>query len=942
MFSFMLIKNNPAKLYDAYASADSQQVKSKILQRLIELNQFELIEKIFISEKSTTLSDYIYNIKKNDFTYIRKHFNFFVSDIKKIIIDNLINQKEISELVFFINTEFKERIYEYLIAQFINDDDKIIDLLKYFDKDSIDLVLVSLIENRNIKAIKKLLVSEYNIYLKNYLSREYQHLTFNQILWFNEIEPNLIENSIEQKRDKGENSNFEPLQHYVYITSSYKFEDFIKFWSKFEQIIAYNDFVANHLFMKFSDVQKLYFMLWIYGISDFLDIPAFNNRLFSIENYHATILDAKSLNIKCFDNLFIKIFNQAFEEFSYKKAILAFLIDNKQFEEQLADASIFLDEMISENSYMDGFNDFIIDSGNIDKFIDKSIVKHIKHLAFLKKYNKLKFLKKYSFDLSINDIFSDRISLGEFSEKNQKIDIKSFTPETMITKDVRSEEYKIDEHQARMLYILSSEKSIAKIIEMADKRKKAIVKFEDFIFTLSKLTTDDKNDSQITEKLGNILVKTDLDDVKLAILFYLYDSTDYSWAGYLQNAKINMDDCLTSFYFYRFVTSKRIIHTVDYIKKFLSLNTFWKLSYEKQKVKNLNFLKFSPNGNFLGFIVDNINFEYLLIDSLYVQKENELLKNIVHYEFIKNQPRIIGLSTDNKVVIYDLNSKALIKEAHFTTDDVSYAFSSDAKLVATFVNKKVKLISIENINLLYEYNHKFFVTNVNFTYNCKLLISKSAFEIFILKINESEEIKFSFDLSIEAYKISNDERYLMVAFNDRLKSELCIYDIETKQIIYSQKMDVNILDIEFSFHANYFAYVIKDQQKDYQVIVYDFNELSQVAVFIKAKNIFNLRFFKDYPFICFTTENEVHVYNYHKNSLVKQMKFAEQVREVVVSSLSNKLVIYTESSIYKYQYIDVQKYATLNALNLALNYTYDNKSEELELLLKSVKTMTKF
>lgn len=935
MLSFIMAKSNPQKLMQMYLDTKDVSVKAKVIDQLISLKANDSLKEILLKEKNIKISEYFFDLATEESDFLVNNFTSFVESVQKKIIDLLISKKLDDFLLKLVNTKFKQSIYEYLITENSDSETHLVEKFKFFDAEGKDFAIKSILSSRNAKAIRFMLNSEYKETLLSFFTREYHKLSFEEILWINDIDAKLLENTNEIREDILDSKEFDLISHYVIQTNNYNLRDFILFWSKFAEIISLNAFVSHHIFYMFSEKQRLFLMLWIYGISDYIDVPECAFRFYSVENYYAAVKDAVSLKINDFNKFFNSIFNEAFDEFKFKKAILAFLIDNKKFEDMLEDASIFLDDIVSESEDIEGFSDFTIRSYGVENEVEQALQKQISKLAFVKKYNNLKFLKKYAFDIDNNLVCNDYFTINNYIKAN-KVDITSFSAETAVVKDIEKEKIKLDDHLSRLLYILTNENSISKVRKMVEVRKSSLIKYEDFIYSLSLLTEHEKNNPKMTEILGNILVKTEENEVKLAILYYMFESSDPAWGQYLANTKISFKDDLIAFYYYRFITNKGIIPKQEYLIEFLQKKSFWKEDYKFANYKSISKCQISDDGINVGYISDNNDLSYFSIIDLDKNQSVQVINDIVDFKFLDDNKLFICRSRNNNLAIKDMFTRLSSSEYKPTTDNSKIVLSSKKDYSVLYIDKELKLYSLNEKKVVFKSSFKYFINEALFSHKNRMLLSFSAYELSILYLNQMEEKRLTFELQIKNVTVSNDERYVIVVLGDRWNNEFNMYDIETGFRIYSFNSENTITDTCFSYHCNYFAVSSADKQKESQIVIYDFNQINQIALIKKGKEISVIKFFKDYPFIAFACENEVTVFDYHKKLYVKIFTMTEKVIDLVISPQSNRLLIITNSSIASYHYIDVSKFACLNLLQTALSFFYTDKKSELEHLFSGL------
>ncbi|MDD4156203.1 MAG: hypothetical protein PHY08_06485 [Candidatus Cloacimonetes bacterium] len=940
MLSYVIAKNKPDKLLQLYLGTKDLALKDKIVKQLISLQADVEIIKIFQSEKNHLLSEYLFKKLQANKKFLQENFQFFTEKIQQEIISSLVEKQEDTFLLLLIESNFQELIIEYFINKYVNEEKKLVQLFKNFPSKAVNLSIKSIISHKNNHTIKYMLNSNYKNYLLEFIAQEYQKLSFEDVLWLDEIDSTLVHNPTENRNSKLADRHIDLIDYYIKKTDSYSFTEFITFWNRFINILVINEFVIHHIFYLCSDKQRLYLLMWIYGIDEYIDIPKFRNRFPSIENYYAAVQDSVTLELKEFNPLFDEIFQEAFDNFIFKKAILAFLIDNNRFEEMLDDASIFLDEIINDSEYMDGFYDSDFDYSQKEVNAQDTIKKHIRHLAFLKKYNNLKFLRKYAFKLDDNLICNDFISIKS-QPKACIVDLYSFTSETAVVRDINNAMDKIDEHQARLLYMLSNEKAIEKLKTMADLRKNALIKYQDFIFTLSMLSETEKTNPKLTEILGNILIKTEENEVKLAILYYMNDSQDPAWAQYLKKTKIDFNDNLLKFYYYRFITKKGIVVDQDLLIDFLKQESFWINDCVHSGFTIINSCKYSKNGMKIGFIANNNEFIYCNINKLHKNESNKIY-NVKDFEFIENTNTVACLMSNNNLSLIDTNNNTKTSDYTLTTDDSKFLLSTKKDYNVFFINKDLKVFSLSDKTIIYKYVFKYFVNNAILSYNNRILLAHSSFELLMVNLETLEENRLSFEQTIKNLCISNDERHIFISLSDRWNNELQVYDIETGNKVYSQKTESEISKVDFSFHCNYFAIKLQDKDKNDRITLYNFNEVQHIFTIKTQTKIVDFKFFKDYPYIAVASDKKVLVYNYQTKLLLKTFNINETIQKIVVSPQSNRLIILTESSIFAYHYIDVKKFACLNLLQTILCYEFESKTKKMNELLEKLETLNIF
>ncbi len=937
MLSFLFAKNNPLKLYETFIETEDSEIQDKIIQRLIELDSEGYLFDIQKRYSNNELYNYFYTKYADDADKLYQMFPYQNSENKLNIIRKLIELRNDSLLKNFLNTEYENEIFPFLLNKYQNYPEKLFNLLGRIKQDNQEKIIQTLIFSKSLVELKKIYLSEFRPILINFLLNNYEILNADKEDFFLNLHPDLkneiIQKMIVIKSQKDSLSYSIDFMHIAVLkTQDCDLKEFIYYWEPYVYFLTKSQTLQIFFFNLLNDKQKLFLLLWHYGIDKYYSVPPVEQPFDAVEIYYHNLNDCLYYGLEYLINLFDEVFSDIVASIDYRSGILAFLIDHEKFYRCLDDAEVFIEEMFCEKKELLESNALINENKSNDSGKISQINDEISYLVFLRNFHILKTLTSFPVDMPESYLFSFmNFPLGEFFGK--KLSLKTLNFESKIVENKMLEKLKIEQHRDRLIITLNDARSIKNLKEIAETKCNNLIEKNDFIYTLKKVSTKELYQDRNQTILGIIFSKSTDTDVQRAILKSINPELKDEWLKFIHQSSIDLNDPVIVSLFNRII--KNNTHPKNFPLLCQTLHnepTLLKITQisHVHPVRDINFSK--NRQYFLSASGDKSIVIYNLVDGSLVRFFHS--SDITKAMFDGKAHRVFSAGTDKSIKVFDVLTQELVETVSPRYDLDVLTISSDGQFIVGRRENSLKIFSLVNkkVTAILKYNQ--FKQNAMITDNMKYLLSWSNFEIHITDFLNFSNVKLiKVDRSINSFDLSFDNQYILLGCGDRWKGEIRIYNVETLNLVYSELFDNNVTCARFSTKADVFA-VSTSGKENGEVLIYSSELFKLNYKFTVHKAFKTIHFWKNYPYIACYSDRKLEIYDTKKRNTFKTLYFENPIQKVVISDDGYWLLVAEGTESHLYHLLDVLNQSLFNILEHLLQLRIEQNSETFEFLYK--------
>jgi len=955
MLSFLFIKNNPEKLAEAYQEATDHETKNKILARLMELNADSIIEQIYLktihsghsqynfqsgsvqykSQQSgnsqhetqvNCLFDYIFKKNADSAPKIYEYFLISPASIKQKIIYQLIGLKADDYIKKLINTEYESQAVEYFLSKYATDFHQQLNLLKMVNTDHKKQIIKNVVQTSNSGLISKIYQSDYKEMLLEVMIKNFMTSSSLDDVFLNsqdkEIRDEIIKRILKRKI-KGGNAlnNLDFFQIAILKTQQCDIKEFLLFWEPYISFISLSESLVKHFYFQLNDLQKLYILLWEFGIARFLPLPELKYSLKILEMYYHEVNDCKSFGLTHICAVFDDVFNQVVEFIDYKLGILAYLIHAEQYQISLSDAEIFIEEMFLSK----------LDS---DKEGYQNVEHEIEYLIFQKNFNQLKEIAQYPVPGFEQDIFFT-LHFYDPPVSGCRMDIRTISEDTKIVESIENEKKLLLAHLDKMTKQMTDPKTLLKMKDVVGVKIANLVDINDFLFTLENINFDNHEDyGKLIDVIMNVLKKTGFPQLQKMIMKKVMNINGFLWSDYLDNDKMAVDDPLIAYY-YNYLCKGQINPCIlANLSKSLMIKPTLVQVTTITHLMDINHVAISRDAKHIATSGKEKTVQVLDINTNQISKYYHNME-IVQLIYSPDNRFLCSESKDFVIKLFDLELHNAEKSEHKKTDFEILSFSERKDIVAVKKENEFRLYDFKRKVVIVSFKHAHFINQAFITNNDEYVISYSSFELKIIKLSKPDTEKvIKTSRSINSMDVSSNSRYIIAGIGDRWKGELKIFDVETGKDVYSKEYDNNVSSVSFSNNVRFFAVVqeIKDQCL---LSVYDMDLKSEIFSYNTSKKIHKVMFWPNTDLIISVMDNMIEISDYIKKKSFKILKYKEQINDCIVSFEGSWLVVTYKNEACIYHLLDITKKAAYNLVQNFLAFRLEQDATSIDYLIKN-------
>lgn len=522
--SFWLSKNKPENLVNLFKESQSDSERTKIVDRLIELDAEKELNQLIKTEYKDKILDFYFTKYRYDRSVLMKMFYESSAKIKRDIFNRFKMITAEEEMWEFVETEFRTEALDLLI-ELNNENPENLVKLYPITKNSADRQrIVTYLAEQN----------EINLLFGNGNPMDVVlNIVFNRNLSINE------------------------------------------FFTVLGDILAFcfsSDFLAKYYFIRLRKRERLFLLLYHYGIHEFYDLPEVKLNFKYVALYYYNLNSCAKEGILELTDKFEEIMQKGIDERDEKLLILAFLIDRDKYKEKTT-------------SITQEFN--LVD--NMEKAKSSIVQKYATQMREVESKSDIKeLIKKRDYELNRMFLKSTYTLLFEIEAKRvdfvdmtkppielppvrsftgEQLDIRNFDMSKKIVKDYWENIDKIDEELDMKLLNVSDVNQIMKMKEEAKIAKNNLINRGDFAYSVQHLSNDDLDDPEVIKILGSILSDHPDNETKKVILNASIKSKSIKWLEHIYKLFPNIDDRLINFV----IASITIKYKADNLSYILSL-----------------------------------------------------------------------------------------------------------------------------------------------------------------------------------------------------------------------------------------------------------------------------------------------------------------------------------------------------------------------------------
>lgn len=928
MLSFMFSKNSPDKLMEAYSENSDQETRSKIVTRLIELNSEEYLEKILERTYYDQAFNYLFQKNYNNPKKLFEYFPYVNNDAQSKIAYRLIDLNAELLIRKLIRTDFESLAIDYFLAKSQNDINELIDLLKQVSSESQLTILNYIVSLKNAIYIKKLYQSDYKEKLLEAMTKNLMSLnSMNDELLLSQektIREEIIQRLLKQKIQGGKSLiSIDYLQIAILKTHDCDINEFLLFWEPFIPILSMNDSLLKYFFYILNDRQKLYMLLWHYGIENYIKVPNLKYNIDVFEEYYYAIQDCIFYDLKHLSVLFDKVFQDVVGSINYKLGILAYLLDKEKFRFCLEDAEIFIEEMI-DNAYDQ------TKTSDDYSFVEEEI----NILIFQKNFEKLKDIAQYPNQIYEQVIFR-KLFFEETAVVGKKIDLSFINDDSKVVKDIEIEKNNLLQHQEKMISKMGDQKTIQKMKEIVSKKISHLIDLNDFLFSLHSLNFETKDDNKLIDTLMSVVSKSNDTFIQKAVMKRALLFDKHYWADILSSEKFDMNDAQVAYYFNYLIHSQTNYQLIFNILKTLSYEIDISLVRNMKHLMECSLIAISQDSRFVAsagkektvFVLD------LTTDTLYKYYHNT---EIIQLSFTPDSRALCSESKDYLIKFFNLTSFEVEESFKRKTDFELISFNHRGNLIIGKKENELRLFDYEKKTCVLSSKHTHYIQSAVISSDDLNLVSYTNYELKLFKVNNPEkEWIYKSTRAINSLEISANSRYLIVGSGDRWKGEVKLFEVEGLKEIYGFEHDSCVSSVAISKCIQFFA-VLKEVKEKSHIIIYDMDFKKEV--FSYSSNYHNYRELKFWPekkYLLAISDYQIDVFDYQKKILFNSLSFDEIITDCKISRDGQWIVVSILNEVQVYYLLDIACFAAYNLLQNFLSFRLEQDSNSIEFLLKN-------
>lgn len=936
MLSLLFSKNNPLKLYETFLETDDSDLKEKIVQRLIELDSEGYLYDIQKKYSNEPLFQYFFEKYTDDAEKLYQLFENQNDDNRFKIIKQLIELKNDRYLLKLLKTDYENEILPFLLSKYQNFPEKIYDLLFKIKNDNQEIVISKLVLNKNVVELKKVYFSQFRPLLINYLLNHYEIINSDKEEIFLNIHPDFKEELIQKMlvvKAKKENLSFtiDYLQIAVLKSQDCGLKEFILYWEPFIFFISQNISLQLYYFNLLNDKQKLFTLLWHYGIDKYYNVPQLEFPLNAIEHYYHYLKDCVYYNITHLVDKFDEIFSDIVANVDYKNGILAYLIDQERFHKCLEDAEIFIEEMFYEKKEVIE-KKTPADRNLMDENEKMLLLKEeISYLIFLKNYHKLKTISAFPVTPPEINIFSfSNYPLGDFFGK--KLNIKNISPDSKIVENKILEKLKIEQHRDKLIVTLNDAKSINNIKVIAEKKCSNLLEKNDFIYTLKTIQSKDYLPENIQTILCMLFTKSTDIDIQKTILKCINPELKEEWLKYIHQSQIDLNEPVVVSLFNHLLRNNNHFKNIPLLIQTLQLQPVLIKANQISHVHPVRDIDISKDKkNILSASGD----KSIVVYSPNTGKITRFFhtSDIIKVRFDQTSNTVYCAGTDKSIRIFNVLTQELKETVSSKYDLEVLAFSQDGQYIVGRWENSLKIFNLRNksISAILKYNQ--FKQNAIITDNMRYLISWSNFEIHITDfLDFSNEKMIKVDRSINSFDLSFDNQYILLGCGDRWKGEIRIYNVETLNLEHSELFDNTVNCAKFSYDADSFAVALAGKDNG-EIQIYSTDMYNLIYRFSVHKPHKEIQFWGLYSFLIAYSDKKLEIYDTKKRIVFQTLYFENPIIKTKISEDGEWLLVAEGTETHIYYLLDSSKQSLFSIIEHLLQLKIEQNTDTNEYIL---------
>ncbi len=925
MLSSLFSKNNPEKLYEAYLKETDQAKKEQIISTLIELKADSLIEKIFLELPSLDLLEKIWILYKDSISKILDLFHKTTDEYKQIIFQHFIDIDAESILLKLIDTSFEKNIIDYLMQKYFGDSDRLLLVIDKLSDNGKKSVITSVLKLGDFGFLKKIFLSKHKEVFVNSLVEAFESNLVDQDDFLqaigDDVKDEIIGHLINKKINSQESYQYDFIQTAMIKTSRSEINDFLMFWEPFLPIISINESLLVNFFYHLYDVQKLYLLLWLFGIEQYIEVPKLKCKLTILKNYFYIVNDCNYYKLYKLSELFPQVFSDAIDNMDKDRLVLASLLNRDIFDLAMPDAELVLEESYESNATKSANGQRIPQKNN-------------EYSNFQKVIGQLMDVSSHKIPFYPQLIFS-RLQVYDEPTKGLKIDLRAFSKDTKIVEDVEQEKKNLQLHLEKMTSQLSSPQALTKLKDIAKVKVANLVNLNDFLFSLNHLSLKgDKDYSKELDILCTTFQNTALSIVQRMVLKKIMELESFTGSKKLYNSKLDFDDDVLLYYFNylnrQFVNEK---NTLFFIKSLCKMPTLIDICTIKHLMP-VNFIAFSHNSDFVASAGSEKTVQILELATNQIYK---YYHNSVITQLYATPDGNAFYSESKEYLVKKFSLKSHVVEAEEKKDSPfeTLAYSYNKGFVAERNENEFKIFNYLQGKTIVHFKHTSFINNIIISLNDKYVIAYTSFEVIIVHIDAPDKVNIiKSKRAINSVEISSNSRYLIVALGDRWKGEVKIIELNTSQEIWSKDFENSVTGARFSHDLERFSIcqVVKDKS---MITIHD-SFSKEITATMNSNAIINNHFFwTNTNFVVLVRDTDVLIFDYVENVVFKRYSFDTQVNCCCISKEGSWLAISSENIVNIYHLLDIQKQAAYNLVQSLLSFQSEKDSEFLNYLVKN-------
>lgn len=937
MLSFLFIKNNPAKLYESYLESCDTEFKEKILSRLIELNSEEFLTKIFKTSYTDKIFDYLYPRCMDNAQNLYELFSLSPKEIQTRIVSQLVILQNEQILLKFIRTDFEDQVFDFFLNKYKDDIESLLSFARSVKKDNQKRIIQLIITQKKATHIKKLYNSEFKEMLIDYLVNNYAVLNSENDQFLLAQDQSLREEIIQRLlKDKshGVKSNYKIdfIQIAILQTHNCDIIEFILFWEPFMPIICLNDNLLKYYFFMLNDMQKLYILLWQFGLDKYYNVPKLNYNLSAIEENYYLVQDCKSYNLKHLEALFEKIFHNVVERFDYKLGLLAYLIDHEQFEFYLTDAEIFMEEMLYEK--MEDINEKIDELGSDYSNNSHAVQGEINFLIFKKNFEKLKTISKYKNPI-IEPVIFKKMHFDSAKRIGKLLDFSTLTKEAKFVDNLMRERQLLTSHIDKMTNQMSDPKTIARMTEAAEKRLANMIDINDFLYSIQDLKLNEqKNHNELCEILAGLLQKSNDLMVQKSVLKIAIDYEAFPWSDYLVNDNFDFSNIELAYYYNLLAKAHPNTKLLINLGNMIDIKPVLHNTNSFNHLMECTNILISPNNTLVASTGKEKTVNITNLETKQNYKYYHTTE-IIRIYFSQNFKYLYSVGTDNSVKSYNLHSKAL--EDSFKQKPQFEFVCSNYSSSLVFGKNENELKIYESVQKapLFTFKHTHFIQDILLTNDDKQLISYTNYEVRICNISNPEEAHiFKTKRSINSLDISNNNHLIIIGMGDRWKGEIKLFEIDSLKESFSLETDFNVKSVAISSNSTMYAYILNEKERS-EIIVNDVDFNNEIFKYSTITLYNKIIFWPETSYIVTIADYRLDIFDLKTKKLFTTMQFNNKINKCTISSDGSFMTLAITNEVVTYNLLDIMQMSAYNILQNLLSIRIEQDAEAVAFIRKN-------